>query len=221
MRFTVRSGSIRSASKTEILAIPLFSDDLGSTHLREVDAATGGALAALRGIGEATARLFASEGAAVGVIDLNEAAAKAVADSINKSGGKALAIRADVRNAQLSDLARELNVSEPLSGATSATIRVTGTPKVFDANVDFDILRASVRGETIDRLRGDLHYAPRTIELRNVEADIGAGCNRFDSSVLPPPPQPPRMASVRPTAASATLRSKRRCIDASTMVSPL
>ena len=53
MRFTVRSGSIRSASKTEILAIPLFSDDLGSTHLREVDAATAGALAALRGIANA------------------------------------------------------------------------------------------------------------------------------------------------------------------------
>ncbi len=66
MRFTVSSGGIRSAAKTEILAIPLFSDDLGSTHLREVDAAAGGALAALRGIGEATGRRYSASLAAGG-----------------------------------------------------------------------------------------------------------------------------------------------------------
>lgn len=49
-----------------------------------------------RNIGEATARLFAAQGAAVGVVDLNEAAASAVAESINKSGGRAIAIKADV-----------------------------------------------------------------------------------------------------------------------------
>ena len=66
MRFTVNNGGIRSAAKTEILAIPLFSDDLGSTHVREVDAAAGGALSALRTIGEATGRRFSASLAAGG-----------------------------------------------------------------------------------------------------------------------------------------------------------
>jgi NAD(P)-dependent dehydrogenase (short-subunit alcohol dehydrogenase family) len=51
-----------------------------------------------RNIGEAAAKLFAAEGACVGVIDLNEAAACAVADAINKAGGRAIAVTADVSN---------------------------------------------------------------------------------------------------------------------------
>jgi NAD(P)-dependent dehydrogenase (short-subunit alcohol dehydrogenase family) len=49
-----------------------------------------------RNIGEAAAKLFASEGASVGVIDLNESAASKVAEEIRKAGGKAIAVRADV-----------------------------------------------------------------------------------------------------------------------------
>jgi meso-butanediol dehydrogenase / (S,S)-butanediol dehydrogenase / diacetyl reductase len=48
------------------------------------------------GIGQATARLFASEGASVGVMDFNEAAAIATANAIAAQGGKALAIAGDV-----------------------------------------------------------------------------------------------------------------------------
>ncbi len=48
------------------------------------------------GIGQATAVLFAREGARVAVVDLREDAAKATAEQIEKSGGQALAIRADV-----------------------------------------------------------------------------------------------------------------------------
>ena len=48
------------------------------------------------GIGQATAVLFAREGAKVAVVDLREDAAKATAEQIEKSGGQALPIRADV-----------------------------------------------------------------------------------------------------------------------------
>jgi NAD(P)-dependent dehydrogenase (short-subunit alcohol dehydrogenase family) len=48
------------------------------------------------GIGRATARLFAAEGAAVGVVDLDGDAAEAVAAEIRASSGTALALQADV-----------------------------------------------------------------------------------------------------------------------------
>ncbi len=51
------------------------------------------------GIGQATALLFAHEGAKVAVVDLREDAVKATAEQIEKEGGQALAVRADVSRA--------------------------------------------------------------------------------------------------------------------------
>jgi 3-oxoacyl-[acyl-carrier protein] reductase len=51
------------------------------------------------GIGAATAIAMAREGARVVVADLNEASAKAVVEQIEKGGGQALAVRADVARA--------------------------------------------------------------------------------------------------------------------------
>ena len=48
------------------------------------------------GFGEVTARLFASEGAAVMLADINGPAAAAVAESINDSGGRAIWAKTDV-----------------------------------------------------------------------------------------------------------------------------
>ena len=48
------------------------------------------------GIGEATARRFAAEGAAVAIVDLNQAGAESVASAIRQAGGRAHAIVADV-----------------------------------------------------------------------------------------------------------------------------
>ncbi|MEO7587581.1 MAG: SDR family oxidoreductase [Arachnia sp.] len=53
---------------------------------------TGGA----GGIGRATARAFAAEGASVAVVDLQGEAAEKVAAAIRESGGEAIAITADV-----------------------------------------------------------------------------------------------------------------------------
>jgi NAD(P)-dependent dehydrogenase (short-subunit alcohol dehydrogenase family) len=56
---------------------------------------TGGA----SGIGRATALLFAQEGAAVAVVDLNEEAGRAVADEIVQGGGRGIFVPCDVTKA--------------------------------------------------------------------------------------------------------------------------
>ena len=48
------------------------------------------------GIGQATAELFAREGASVAVVDLNAQTAQQTADNIVKAGGKAIVAQADV-----------------------------------------------------------------------------------------------------------------------------
>jgi len=53
--------------------------------------------AAASGMGRAGALRFAIEGAAVAVVDINEAAAREVADSITHSGGRAIALTGDLR----------------------------------------------------------------------------------------------------------------------------
>jgi len=50
------------------------------------------------GIGEAIAIRFAREGMAVGILDINADAARAVANCINQSGGRALPLEANIAN---------------------------------------------------------------------------------------------------------------------------
>jgi NAD(P)-dependent dehydrogenase (short-subunit alcohol dehydrogenase family) len=57
------------------------------------------------GMGGASSKLFASEGAKVAVIDINLAAAQATVDEITKAGGTAIALKADVSNeAEVNDV---------------------------------------------------------------------------------------------------------------------
>jgi NAD(P)-dependent dehydrogenase (short-subunit alcohol dehydrogenase family) len=89
------------------------------------------------GIGAATARLFAAEGARIGVADLNPDAAEAVADEIEAAGGEARALVGDVGS---EDGARSL-----VAGVTDAWGRldtlynnagVDATGDVLDTGLD-------------------------------------------------------------------------------------
>lgn len=71
-----------------------MTENPGET-VQRVAIVTGGA----RGIGAATALRLASDGLAVAVIDLEEGAAKATVDAIEAAGGRALAVGADVADA--------------------------------------------------------------------------------------------------------------------------
>jgi 3-oxoacyl-[acyl-carrier protein] reductase len=69
---------------------------------------TGGA----RGIGAGTARRLAADGLAIGVLDLDAAAGAGTVAEIEKAGGKAIAIGADVSNGEQVQAAVERVVAE-------------------------------------------------------------------------------------------------------------
>ncbi len=59
----------------------------------KVAVVTGGA----SGIGRASAALLATQGAAVGIADLDEAGAQAAVEAITAAGGRGLALPTDMR----------------------------------------------------------------------------------------------------------------------------
>ncbi|MGW0324711.1 3-oxoacyl-ACP reductase FabG [Nocardia sp. NPDC003183] len=67
---------------------------------------------AARGIGATVARRLAADGLAVAVLDLDEAACKPVVEQIEISGGRAIAIGADVSDEAAVDVAIERVVAE-------------------------------------------------------------------------------------------------------------
>jgi NAD(P)-dependent dehydrogenase (short-subunit alcohol dehydrogenase family) len=90
---------------------------------------------AASGIGRATALLFAQEGAAVAVVDLDEAGARALAQTIRDEGGRAIALGCDVSRA--ADCQR----------AVGATVDAFGRLDVLFNNAGI-IRRADVVGTT-------------------------------------------------------------------------
>ncbi|WP_136644347.1 SDR family NAD(P)-dependent oxidoreductase [Tabrizicola sp. YIM 78059] len=81
---------------------------------------TGGA----NGMGAAIARLFAAEGAAVAVVDLDDASGSAVADGIRSAGGRAIAVRTDVTDAD--SVAQAVAATEAAFGPVTVLVNHAG-----------------------------------------------------------------------------------------------
>jgi 3-oxoacyl-[acyl-carrier protein] reductase len=95
------------------------------------------------GIGRATARRFAAEGAAVVVNDMDEAAATATADLIRQDGGRAEAAPGSVTRA--SDIAAAVDVALETFGRLDILIN--------NAGITRDALAVRIRDGEVQRLR--------------------------------------------------------------------
>ena len=102
------------------------------------------------GIGRATAVLFAQEGAKVAVLDLREGAAKDTVEQIERAGGQALAIKADVSKA--ADVEAAVNHTMARWGRLDVVYANAGVPQrptnveeVDEATFD-QIMAVNVKG---------------------------------------------------------------------------
>ncbi|MCC6630041.1 MAG: SDR family oxidoreductase [Chloroflexi bacterium] len=90
------------------------------------------------GIGEAAARAFAGAGAAVAVVDVREAPARAVAEAIAASGGRAIAVTADVRD------------EGQVQAAVARTVEALGGLHVVFANAGINGMQCPIEEMTLD-----------------------------------------------------------------------
>lgn len=99
---------------------------------------------ASRGLGHAMATRFASEGAAVAVLDLKAHWAEKVADDIVASGGRAIAIGADVSD------------RESVRQAISTTVKELGALDIVVNNAMWNRYEpiADIKPETVNRMMG-------------------------------------------------------------------
>lgn len=84
------------------------------------------------GIGRETALLFASEGAAVVVVDVNDAAGKKVVEEVEAAGGKAVYAHADVSKA--ADCENMVKVAEQTYGKLNILFNNAGISHADDDN---------------------------------------------------------------------------------------
>lgn len=90
-----------------------------------------------RGIGEATARLFATEGAAVLVCDIDEASARAVVQSIQEHGGEAVAVAADLTKED--DVAAVIDTAIDRYGRLDCAVNNAGISGRFGSFIDLPL----------------------------------------------------------------------------------
>ena len=133
---------------------------------------------AARGIGAATALRLAQDGFAVAVLDLDEAAGKGTVESIEAAGGRALAVGADVSDAEqveaaVSRIAAELGAPTVLVN-NAGVIRDNMLFKMTDADWDL-VMNVHLRGAFL---------MTRAVQKHMTEAKWGRIVNLSSTSAL-------------------------------------
>jgi 3-oxoacyl-[acyl-carrier protein] reductase len=133
---------------------------------------------AARGIGAATALRLAQDGFAVAVLDLDEAAGKGTVESIEAAGGRALAVGADVSDAEqveaaVSRIAAELGAPTVLVN-NAGVIRDNMLFKMTDADWDL-VMNVHLRGAFL---------MTRAVQKYMTEATWGRIVNLSSTSAL-------------------------------------
>jgi 3-oxoacyl-[acyl-carrier protein] reductase len=133
---------------------------------------------AARGIGAATAKRLAADGLAIAVVDLEEAAAKGTVDAIEAAGGRALAVGADVSDAEQVEAAVARVASE--LGAPTVLVNNAGVTR---DNLLFKMTETDWDTVMGVHLRGSFLMS-RAAQKHMVEAKWGRIVNLSSTSAL-------------------------------------
>ncbi|GAY10814.1 3-oxoacyl-[acyl-carrier protein] reductase [Pseudonocardia sp. N23] len=131
-----------------------------------------------RGIGAATATRLAADGFAVAVLDLDEAACKATVDAIDAAGGRAIAVGADVSDADAVTAAVERVAAE--LGAPTVLVNNAGVTR---DNLLFKMSELDWDTVMNVHLRGSFLMA-RAVQKHMVDARYGRIVNLSSTSAL-------------------------------------
>jgi 3-oxoacyl-[acyl-carrier protein] reductase len=133
---------------------------------------------AARGIGAATARRLASDGFAVGVLDLDEGGAKSTAEAIVAGGGRALGVAVDVADAEAVQAAVDRVATE--LGAPTVLINNAGVTR---DNLLFKMTESDWDTVLGVHLRGAF-LMTRAVQKHMVEQKWGRVVNLSSTSAL-------------------------------------
>ncbi|UGT58766.1 3-oxoacyl-ACP reductase FabG [Nocardia asteroides] len=144
---------------------------------------------AARGIGAATAKRLAAEGFAVAVLDLDEAACKAVVSEIEAAGGTALAIGADVAdedavNNAVQRVADELGVPSVLvnnAGVIRDNLLFKMAPSDWDAVMSVHLRGAFLMARAVQSHMTDAKWG-RIINMSSTSAHGNRGQANYSAA---------------------------------------
>ncbi len=132
---------------------------------------------AARGIGAAVARRLASDGAALGVLDLEESNCASTVDAITSAGGKAIALGADVSDAEqvsaaVDRLAKEFGSVDILvnnAGVTRDNLLFKMTEQDWDTVVAVHLKGAFLASKAVQKYMVERRYG-KIVSLSSVSA---------------------------------------------------
>ena len=137
---------------------------------------TGGA----QGLGEGAALAFAREGAKLVVVDMNAAKAEAVAAAINRDGGKAIAVEADLY--EVANCARMVEEAIRAFGAVHILVASAGifkpaaiedtTEELWDRTLDLDLRAVFFSIKAVTPVMKTQRYG-RIITLSSIAGLVG------------------------------------------------